>query len=253
MNVEVFTLCWNEIAVLPFAVDYWRRYASRVTVYDNGSTDGSLEFMQQHSDLITIKHFDTNGRKDNTTQMVLKNMIWKEARDRADLVVVCDLDEMLIPRPGALERMMLSGGTICEPIWYELVSEEMPKHEECKWLHEIRPMAVMPRRSERMPTTTKAVLFNPNAIDEMGYGPGSHVCCPIGDVRWYQGDIYLLHVNNALSLEYRLARYRAQAERRSLTDIKRGYGIHYTKNEAKITREWVENTTRMVNFGRIIG
>ena len=36
MKIEVFTLCWNEIAILPFAVDYWRRFASRVTVYDNG-------------------------------------------------------------------------------------------------------------------------------------------------------------------------------------------------------------------------
>lgn len=253
MRVEVFTLCWNEIAVLPFAVDYWRRYADHVTVFDNGSTDGSLEFMEKHKDLITVRHFDTLGRKDNTTQMILKNSMWKEARDRADLVVACDLDEMLIPKPGALQRMMLSGGTVCEPIWYELVSEETPKHEEGRMLHEIRPMAVMPRQSERMPTVTKAVLFNPNLIDEMNYGPGCHRCNPTGEVRWYQGDIYLLHANNALSLEYRLARYRQQAERRSVTDIRRGYGIHYTRTEQKITADWVAQMERMVNFAKVVG
>ena len=46
MRIEVFTFCWNEMTVLPFAVDYWRRYADHVTVFDNGSTDGSIEFMQ---------------------------------------------------------------------------------------------------------------------------------------------------------------------------------------------------------------
>ena len=50
------------MVVLPFAVDYWRRYADHVTVFDNGSTDGSIEFMQQHSDLITIEHWDTNNQ-----------------------------------------------------------------------------------------------------------------------------------------------------------------------------------------------
>ena len=58
MRIEAFTFCWNEMTVLPFAVDYWRRYADHVTVFDNGSTDGSIEFMQQHSDLITIEHWD---------------------------------------------------------------------------------------------------------------------------------------------------------------------------------------------------
>ena len=45
------------MTVLPFAVDYWRRYADHVTVFDNGSTDGSIEFMQQHYSETLVEKF----------------------------------------------------------------------------------------------------------------------------------------------------------------------------------------------------
>ena len=86
MKIEVFTICWNEMAILPFAVDYWRRFASRVTVYDNGSTDGSVEWLKQNaSDLVTVVPFDTGGHKNNTIHCNMKNDYWKQARGRADL------------------------------------------------------------------------------------------------------------------------------------------------------------------------
>ena len=44
-RIHVYVVCWNEMDILPFCVDYWKRYAEKVVVYDNGSTDGSLEFM----------------------------------------------------------------------------------------------------------------------------------------------------------------------------------------------------------------
>ena len=96
MRIEAFTFCWNEMTVLPFAVDYWRRYADHVTVFDNGSTDGSIEFMQQHSDLITIEHWDTNNQINDRMLLDAKNEAWKRARGSADLVVMADMDEMLI-------------------------------------------------------------------------------------------------------------------------------------------------------------
>lgn len=47
MNIVVYTFCYNEIQILPFVEQYWRRFASKVVVYDNGSTDGSLEFLSK--------------------------------------------------------------------------------------------------------------------------------------------------------------------------------------------------------------
>lgn len=252
VKIEVFTLCWNEMAILPFAVDYWARFASHVTVYDNGSDDGSVEFLQKFPDWITVHHFDTEGHKDNTAHMVLKNKMWKEARGRADLVCVCDLDEFLIIRGDAAIRMVKAGGTICEPNWYELVSETVPEYKEGRLLHQLRPCAAMPLRCDRMPHISKAVLFDPNYIDEINYGPGSHCCKPKGRVRWFGGDIYVLHVNNSLSLKYKLNRYRLQAARRSASDRHNGYGKHYTRSDGEILKDWKDSLNRAVDFCAIV-
>lgn len=252
MRIEVFTLCWNEMAILPFVVDYWRRFASHVTVYDNGSTDGSVEYLEGLGDFVTVRHFDTGGRKDNDAQSRLKSDCWKEARGRADLVCVCDLDELLYFQSDAARRMLRSGATICEPVWYELVGDGQTECTAGKLLHEVSPMAALCRVSPRMPAPSKAVLFNPNKINEINYGPGAHHCDPKGEVRWYCSDIYVLHINNALSLDYKISRYRQQRGRLSEADKKKGYGVHYGMTEQQIRADWQRARQRAVDFSQVV-
>ena len=196
MRIEAFTFCWNEMTVLPFAVDYWRRYADHVTVFDNGSTDGSLEFMQQHSDLITIEHWETNNQINDKMLLDAKNNMWKRARGSADLVVVADMDEMLIPVGNELQRMLDEGYTVCTPRWFAMMSDEVPTHEEGKLLHEIRPYAIQ--------SPGKVIVFDPNKIDNVNYDPGAHQCRPEGLVRWFDGGIYCLHTDHNFSLEHNI-------------------------------------------------
>jgi glycosyltransferase involved in cell wall biosynthesis len=211
-------------------------------VFDNGSTDGSLELLQQHSDLITVKHFDTPEGKDNAVMANLKNECWKASRGQADLVVVCDLDEMLIPVSGALRRMLNSSATICRPLWYDLVSEQEPTYHKGILLHEERPMAAYLYGS-------KAVIFNPNKIEETNYGVGAHTCEPQGDVRWYGGgDMYLLHVNHNLSLEYKVNRYKILNERRGPNDVKYERGVHYHQTAEQIAAGLERNRKAAVNL-----
>lgn len=244
VKVEVFTLCWNEMAILPFVVDYWERYATHVTVYDNGSTDGSVEYLAKIKNLVSVKPFDTGGEKDNTAIIELKNQMWKEARGRADWVVVCDMDEMLIPTAGSLENITQSGATICMPLWYDLMSDEVPQYEY-RYLHVTRPFA-------KYNPASKAVLFNPNAIDEINYTPGAHHCNPTGNVKWGGNAIYLLHANNALSLEYRLQRYHQQAARLSASDKEKGHGIHYSFTDESIINNWHNDLSKRIDFGAIL-
>lgn len=243
MKVEVFTFCWNEVAIIPFAIQYWKRYASHVTVFDNQSTDGSRELLAQYPDFIEVVDWGTD-HINNILLMTSKNDYWKQARGRADLCVVCDMDEMLIPATGALEKMLRSGGTICRPIWYDLVSDKQPQPDG-HYLHEKRSLGVLN-------TGAKAVLFDPNRIDEIHYEAGAHLCNPTGEVRWYAGDIFLLHVNNSLSIDYKLKRYKQLCARRSDSDIKMGHSIHYTFPEEQIRCNWDLMHDMAIDFGGII-
>lgn len=244
MKVEVFTFCWNEMAALPFAVDYWRRYASHVTVFDNGSTDGSIEFMKNNSDLISIEKFETGGQINDQILLNYKNDSWGQARGRADFVVVCDMDEMLIPVHGELERMKREGCTICEPRWFQMMSEEIPQHEDGKLLHEIRPWAFQ--------EPGKSILFDPNKITRINYAPGAHTCRPEGLVKWFDGGIYCLHTNHNFSYRSKIERYRQMYARMSNLNKQKGWGIHYGFSEDKIREWWTQVWASTVDFDEII-
>ena len=244
MRIEVFTFCWNEMTVLPFAVDYWRRYADHVTVFDNGSTDGSIEFMQQHSDLITIEHWDTNNQINDRMLLDAKNEAWKRARGSADLVVVADMDEMLIPVGNELQRMLDEGYTVCTPRWFAMMSDEVPTHEDGKLLHEIRPYAIQ--------SPGKVIVFDPNKIDNVNYDPGAHQCRPEGLVRWFDGGIYCLHNAHNFSLEHKIERYRQMNARQSAINRQKGWGIHYGFSAEHLTKWWGEAWQQTTDFGSII-
>ena len=47
--IELITFCYNEKVLLPFALDYWRKFADKVTVVDNLSDDGSVEFLRLYT------------------------------------------------------------------------------------------------------------------------------------------------------------------------------------------------------------
>lgn len=244
MRIEVFTFCWNEMKALPFAYDYWRRYATHVTVFDNGSTDGSLEFLASHPDFITVERFETGGQINDQLLLDMKNNCWKRARGRADLVVVGDMDEMLIPMGNELERMKAEGFTVCVPRWFVLMSDEVPSHQAGKLLHQIRPWAIQ--------APGKVLLFDPNKIDGINYDPGAHQCKPSGVVRWFEGGIYCLHTDHNFSLDSKIQRYHLMNARMSDINKKKGWGIHYGFSESRLRAWWEDAMTKKVNLNEIL-
>ena len=119
-KIHAYVVCWNEMDNIPFVVDYWKRFAERVIVYDNGSDDGSVEYLSQYP-WIEVRQFKTNGF-DDTANMNIKNSCWKESIGIADFVVVSDLDECLYSPvlESELEYMKANDITICGPRQYAL-------------------------------------------------------------------------------------------------------------------------------------
>ena len=119
-KIHAYVVCWNEMDNIPFVVDYWKRFAERVIVYDNGSDDGSVEYLTQYP-WIEVRQFKTNGF-DDTANMNIKNSCWKESIGIADFVVVSDLDECLYSPvlETELDYMKANDITICGPRQYAL-------------------------------------------------------------------------------------------------------------------------------------
>ena len=85
------TLCFNELDILPFVEQYWKRIATKVVVFDNGSTDGSIEYLSQQP-YVEIRHFESQGQND-VIQKTVKEQAYQEFKDQYDIIIITDMDD----------------------------------------------------------------------------------------------------------------------------------------------------------------
>jgi glycosyltransferase involved in cell wall biosynthesis len=227
-SIDVYVVCYNEIKIIPFIVDYWKTYARHVYVYDNGSTDGSVEYLKQF-DWISVFYFESDGFNDERNAYI-KNNMWKGSD--ADWVFVCDMDEVLFS-PFLFRRLNTlrdSGCTIVKPWHIDIIGDTgIPKYRKGVYLHQMMKGGILNRPASRM------LLFRPDKIKEMNYTAGCHGCYPKGEIGIYDDDgIYYLHLKD-LGIDYVLERYKMYRERMSETNKKMKYGIHYYWSPEEIT------------------
>ena len=245
MRVHLYTFCWNERKIIPFVAEYWKNFADNVTVFDNGSTDGSIDLLKGYG--CEVRQYLSGDGQDNLVMRDIKNTCWKESRKKDDFVVVCDMDELLCAPDikFSLYKMQACGGTVNIPQWYDFITDEEPEPIEGMMLHEYSSNAVMC-------CNPKYILFNPSRIEEMNYDAGAHHCQPTGDVRYFGSDISVLHLNNNLSLEYKIERYKTLNVRRSTQDIRNHHGIHYELPEDVLREAYQEQLNHSINFAEIM-
>jgi hypothetical protein len=239
--------------IAPFVIDYWKRFVTKAVVYDNGSTDGSVEFLKQF-DWIEVRHFDTDGMND-IVQMNIKNDCWHESRGKADWVVVCDFDEMIFSQDleGELTKMRENGGTILFNKWYAFRGDHRPEYESGKLLHELIPTVSEQLINAQHRGFGKLVLFDPNKIETMGYGIGAHVASPKGEVKDYISDrIYTLHIDKGLGIEYSIMKKKLMKDRLSETNKRNGYCVHYQFSEEKMREDYANDVKKSFNFNTLL-
>lgn len=96
MVVHGHLLCRNEIELVPFVMDYWKRLGvDRLFVWDNGSTDGTIEALKAYDFVTIIPFASEGGYNDEYLLTTVRNLGWKRmSKDVADWVIVSDFDEV---------------------------------------------------------------------------------------------------------------------------------------------------------------
>ena len=238
-TVWIYTLCYNEIRILPFVIDYWETYADRVIVYDNGSNDGSVEYLKSF-EWIEVRKYESNDSINDIIMRNMKNDMWKESIGKADIVQVGDVDEVIWADNiiKELNDFKNSNNAVWDSKCYQLTTETFPIHQkgvlinhlkDCKFTYD----GVM----------SKNILFKPNLIDNMNYECGCHSSNPIGkNTSLYINDnIKMFHIK-WLDKDYVISKYHESAKRLSEINKRHRYGWHYTKTDDEIIREY--NTIR---------
>ena len=216
-TVDVFAICYNEEFMLPhFIKHYKENFNANITIYDNESTDKSMQIIMDSS--CNYVSYNSNNQIRDDIYLQIKNECWKKSK--ADWVIVCDIDEFLeVP-------FDVRNYTIINTKGYDIVGG--PES----------------RAGAYNPMSSKHIMFRPDQFSQIGYQAGSHRCLPklsaIGKLQGSKEHATLLH-RKYISEDYLFARHSMYEKRLSDVNKQYGWGIHYNApDREKIKQQFIE-------------
>ncbi|MBY0403513.1 MAG: glycosyltransferase family 2 protein [Cyanobacteria bacterium] len=188
MIIHAYCCSYNEEDLLPYYLRHYSTFCSKITILDNESTDASIDIIQafshglrqENSSLeVVCRSFNSDNQYQEDVLTHHRNTMWKESKGIADFVVVSDVDEHLF-HPQLKEFLFQhkrKGTTVFRPKGYMMLSPHFPT---------IKGLLVDEvQQGVRDYYIDKCVLFDPNAIEEINFGNGSHEAEPTGNVLFY--------------------------------------------------------------------
>lgn len=246
MRVHLYTLCWNEVDILPFFFRHYDDWVDRYVVHDDGSTDGSLEVLRAHPK-VEIRSFDrVHPDSFVLSHQEFHNEVWKESRGAADWVVITALDEHLQANGSAnrnyLAECARQGVTAIPAIGFQMISEDFPAPFE--------RLAASRTLGAPWKQMNKLSIFHPDAVLATRYAAGRHSAKPIGDVRWPARDEMMLLHYKYMGFERTLQRHREEAVGLGATDRTNRWGHRYHWSAEQLRADWDSFRACAVDIGQ---
>ena len=217
-TVHCYAISWNEEIILPYFLRYYSDFCDKIVIYDNESTDRTPEIVKSYPNT-ELRSWSSNNQINENLYLDIKHSCYKESREKADWVIVGDVDEFIFhpTLAGKLQEYTDSGVTLPKIIGYEMTPN-------CK----LDPNANLPfdyQIGTRATNFDKRMIFNPTL--DIQYAVGCHALVGKSpNVVESQDHLYLMHFKK-LNLEYYKARHSLLGARLSEHNKRMHWGIQY--------------------------
>lgn len=241
------TLCFNEMDILPFVKQYWERIGCDVVVYDNGSTDGSIEFLS-NLPYVTVKHFDSNGQND-IIQKSVKEQAYLELKDKYDIIIISDMDEVFYFNDfKAVLDVFVSGGynVLATPI-FSLCEDSKPPYMEDKLLHQQCHKFYKQKMNhmQGFEEVSKLSIFNCKTTYKVNMSVGQHYVLTMPQMMiMYTKDGFNLHIDKGFGIDYKFNIRQKMYKNLSKTNKEGGMCTEYADSFEKLKEEYEKNQTK---------
>ena len=248
------TLCKNESDIIPYVIPYWKKIADKVVVFDNGSTDGSIELLSDY-DWIEVRHFDSNGQND-ITQKEVKEKAYLEYKDKFEIIIITDLDEIFYFNDfKAIQSVFIEKGydVLATPI-FSLCEENKPPYSEDLLLHQQCHKFFLQKMNhmDGFENVSKLSIFNTNTVEKVTMSVGQHYVKTLPNMKIIlDNNDFCLHINKGLGADFYVKSRRRMGE--NLSDVNRKYGMcnEYLRSEEELRKEYLENQAKSFDINKI--
>jgi glycosyltransferase involved in cell wall biosynthesis len=228
MKIHLYSIAWNEEKIMPYFMKYYSSFCEKIVIYDNESTDKTPDIVKSYNG--EVRSWGSNNQVNDLMYLDIKNNAYKESRDIADWVIVCDTDEFLY-HPNLLnklEQYKNKGITFPKIKGFEMIPNCELKEED--------NLPLTYQKGARFINLDKRAIFNPKL--DIQYGVGCHTSnLPIGAVESPMQDIRLMHYK-MLNVNYFIERHQLLGSRLSDLNKKNQWGGHYTWTNERMTQEY---------------
>ena len=238
MKVSVFLLCYNESILISHTIRHYQTYlpGCEITIYDNESTDNSMEIARlMGCNIISWASDDIDEHK----YIGIKNNCWKRVMD--GWIIVCDMDEWLCVTLDDLKEEENKKTCILTIKGNNMIGESIQIDLNDIDLHSIEKKVYYPPEN-------KNLCFYRKAVNEMGYKIGAHKSNPelynnaytrLSE-SMYSKKVYENKHMNYLGIPFLIEKMKHRYDR-SARMRQRGWAIHYTNDVNKITEDYYHN------------
>jgi hypothetical protein len=189
MIIHLYALCWNEENMLPFFFEHYNKICDKIVIYDNGSTDNSINLIKANKNT-ELRTYSTDNMVRDDIYKQMKNTMWKESINAADWVFIVDIDEFILAKDlrTKLEKLTSEKYTAIQPYGYDMLERTF----DFKSMN--TPLVRQLRKGFSSPGYSKTSIISPKDIVETNYAEGMHTANLTGNVKLYHmEDIRLLH------------------------------------------------------------
>lgn len=245
LDITVHAPCFNEERMLPHFLKYYNQFAKKIIIYDNMSSDRSIEIIRSYPNTRVLS-FDTNGKYSEKTLTNIRNNCWKF--DKTDFSIICDIDEIVYAP--SMKKFLDENPNfdVYKPIGYQMISTSFPNAD--------RVITDQIKMGVEDQVFSKMAIIRPNRLFSTNYGYGSHSAAPAGrygQVRIYEAhknadDLKLLHYKN-VGFDYLLERAQSTGQRLGSDTRIHGLGKHYTYDTSRwsdIFGEYLSKASKVI-------
>jgi hypothetical protein len=250
-RVHLYATCWNEIRQLGFFFRHYDPVVQRYVIFDDGSTDGSLDLLRGHPKVEIRRFYRRDAESFVLSEHDLFNNCWKESRGWregpiADWVITCNIDEHLVHADlaGYLAQCQGAGITVIPALGFQMFTDTFPDPSE--HLSKTRTTGV-PEIDD-----CKLILFSPTAVQEINHAIGGHAAAPVGRVVAPERNELMLLNYQLLGIEYTLERFAELRSGLGATDRANNWGYHYGWSRADLLELWAASRAKAVDTAALV-